>query len=97
MFSESLKKLWPGTFPKLPLLCTIIAVLIKYIQVFAFGWKLFHTQSIHRRIADSNLIEIHQEVSDLWDKTNVCSNRVFVWNDEEGEGEEKEEKKMTGA
>ena len=42
MFSESLKKLWHGTFSKLPLLCTIIAVLIKYIQVLAFGWKLFH-------------------------------------------------------
>ena len=41
------------------------------------------------------MTEIHQEVNDLWDdlwdKTNVCSNRVFVWNDEgeeEGGGEE---------
>ena len=33
------------------------------------------------------MIEIHQEVSDLWDKINVCSNRVFVWNDEGEEGE----------
>ena len=42
---------------------------------------------MHRRIADTSLIKIHQEVSDLWDKTNVCSTRVFVWNDEEeGEG-----------
>ena len=41
------------------------------------------------------MIEIHQEVSDLWDdlwdKTNVCSNRVFVWNDEEGGGGGEEE------
>ena len=41
------------------------------------------------RIADASLIEIYQEVSDLWDKTNVCSNRVFVWN-VKGEGGGKE-------
>ena len=42
--------------------------------------------------SDASLIEIHQEVSDLWDKTNVCSNRVFVWNDEEEEGEREGER-----